>query len=133
MPSTRPINTTWNSERYNLFLEDINWFNLEDIDGVTLEWISWNRVNNIDTKYGDARSKNCYTWDTATFSWDSTEWTTLTWDDICEKIKTDYNTPRYSTFIEDLNWINILDINWNDLESINWNRTNRIDTIIKRW
>lgn len=129
MTSTRPTSTTWNSKRYSTFLEDINWINLEDINWTALEWLTWDLINNIDTVYMESRSKNCYTWDMANFTWDSPEATALTWDDICEKITTDYDTPRYSTFIEDLNWINILDIDWNDLESINWNRTNKIDTI----
>ena len=124
MPRTIPT-TSWWSSRYDTFIEDINGINLEDINWIALEWISWVEVNKIDTAWVKARAIDCLTWDESWFEWDETE---LAWDDTCWWIVTAWDTPRYESFIEDLNWINLEDIDWVDLEWISWGSVNKIDT-----
>lgn len=117
--------TPWNSPRYSLNIEDINWNNLEDINGVPLQWISWNRVNNIDTVINNPRVTWQALWTEDILPWQEDFFPWLYWN----VISTEFNTPRYSTFIEDINGNNLEDINWVPLEWISWNRVNKIDTV----
>lgn len=77
-------------------------------------------------EYTRPRWEICITWDQVTTTWDSE---TRTWDEMCWVLQTQYSTPRYWLFVEDLTWANVFDLAWESVQWISGNRTNKIDTI----
>ena len=45
------INTSYSTPRYWLFVEDMTWANVFDLSWESVQWISGNRTNKIDTFY----------------------------------------------------------------------------------
>ena len=67
----------------------------------------------------------CETWDTATFTWDST---LLEWNDSCTAIETTWDEIRKIAVFELENWDNMELENWKPLELEWWLKSNKIDT-----
>jgi len=45
------INTKWQDPRYNLYVEDLIWANVEDLTWDLVTWVSGTRTNEIDTNW----------------------------------------------------------------------------------
>jgi len=45
------INTSYNTPRYALYVEDLTWDNVEDLTWALVTWVSWDRTNKIDTDW----------------------------------------------------------------------------------
>jgi len=43
------LETSWATTRYAKYVEDLTWANITDLFWNLVVWISWNRVNKIDT------------------------------------------------------------------------------------